>query len=98
MNKHEMIGITNATITGGDVDGNRVFVNMDERPSTHLWTTGKRCYIATEGPAAVEQDGKWSIDLQPRLMAAAQDCDDDDVRDLLGEAACALAMLTGRPA
>lgn len=41
---------------------------------------------------------EWGHDLQKRLMAAAKDCDEDELANLLGEAASLLAMLIGRPA
>lgn len=39
---------------------------------------------------------KWSNELQSRLIAASSG-QDDDVRNLLGEAACCLAALSAQP-
>jgi hypothetical protein len=47
-------------------------------------------------PAAPADQIAWSHELQARLMLA-DDQGDDDLHNLLGEAACCLASLTGRP-
>jgi hypothetical protein len=41
---------TNGTVTGGDVEGNRVIVDMDAKPSKELWTMNTRCYLASAAP------------------------------------------------
>lgn len=56
-------GVTNGTIDGGSAEHNQVYVRMDERPSTELWTVGNRCYLA---PAA-------TLAASAALPAAEQD-------------------------
>ena len=43
---------TNATVNGGSVDGNVVYVSMDEKPTGRLWTVGARCFLAESSAAA----------------------------------------------
>lgn len=52
---------------------------------------------AQAGQVAVpDEQLEWSHDLQERLIAAAQDCDEhESVRQVMAEAACLLAALTG---
>ncbi|MBD8654158.1 hypothetical protein IFT68_00775 [Oxalobacteraceae sp. CFBP 13730] len=53
---------------------------------------------AQAGQVAVPVEGQvaWSIDLQARLIAISQDiAADDDARQVMAEAACLLAKLTG---
>jgi hypothetical protein len=49
-----------------------------------------------ESISAADQNTEWSYDLQTRLIAASQDlAQDDDARQVMAEAACLLAALTG---
>lgn len=44
-------------------------------------------------------DVQWSYDVQARLIAACQDAtESDEARQVMAEAACLLASITGRPA
>lgn len=51
---HGAVGATNCTVTGGEREGNRVTVDMDARPSTHLWTMGSRAYLCESAPASTQ--------------------------------------------
>jgi len=85
-------------------DAARAFANGPdwvERSNVVSWLRARAGFAATPERAAAPADGdiEWGHDLQTRLMAASQDItESDEARNVMAEAACLLASLTGRAA
>lgn len=68
--------IANGTVDGGNADHNQVYVRMDARPSTELWTIGTRCHLATATVPALSRQSEAQPTADQHAAGSVEACPD----------------------